>query len=53
VGIRTRYLKPQIERDLDAKMVFVGGPRQAGKTTLARSMAGAEAGYLNWDVAEH
>lgn len=53
MDIQTRYLKPQIERDLDAKMVFVAGPRQVGKTTLARSVAGAEAGYLNWDVAEH
>ncbi|MEW6488799.1 MAG: ATP-binding protein [Thermodesulfobacteriota bacterium] len=53
MDIQTRYLKPQIERDLDAKMVFVAGPRQVGKTTLARSVEGAEAGYLNWDVAEH
>ena len=34
-------------------MVFVAGPRQVGKTTLARSLPGAKAGYLNWDVAEH
>ncbi len=33
-------------------MVFVAGPRQVGKTTLARSLPGAEAGYLNWDIAE-
>ena len=32
-------------------MVFVAGPRQVGKTTLARSLPGAPAGYLNWDVA--
>ena len=32
-------------------MVFVAGPRQVGKTTLARSLPGAGAGYLNWDVA--
>src|SRR5512137_1660679 len=48
-----RYLKTQIEKDLSAKMVFVAGPRQVGKTTLARSLPGAAAGYLNWDVAEH
>lgn len=48
-----RYLAPQIRRDLAKKMVFVAGPRQVGKTTLARSLPGAEAGYLNWDVAEH
>lgn len=34
-------------------MVFVTGPRQVGKTTLARSLPGAEAGYLSWDIAEH
>ncbi|HEX5047044.1 MAG TPA: AAA family ATPase, partial [Gammaproteobacteria bacterium] len=33
-------------------MVFVAGPRQVGKTTLARSLPNAAAGYLNWDVAE-
>ena len=31
-----RYLKPQVERDLKRKMVFVAGPRQVGKTTLAK-----------------
>jgi predicted AAA+ superfamily ATPase len=49
-----RYLAPQIKRDLRRKMVFVGGPRQVGKTTLARQLLGkSERGYLNWDVAEH
>lgn len=49
----TRYLVPQIEADLFRKMVFVAGPRQVGKTTMARGIPGADAGYLNWDVAEH
>jgi predicted AAA+ superfamily ATPase len=49
----SRYLVPQVLRDLAKKMVLVAGPRQVGKTTLARSLPGAEAGYLNWDVAEH
>lgn len=48
-----RYLAAQIERDLARKMVFVAGPRQVGKTTLARSLPGADGGYLNWDVPEH
>jgi len=48
-----RYLEPQLLADLERKMVFVAGPRQVGKTTLARSLPGAEAGYLNWDIAEH
>jgi predicted AAA+ superfamily ATPase len=49
----TRYLVPQVRRDLTKKMVFVAGPRQVGKTTLATSLPGGEAGYLNWDIAEH
>ena len=53
MAIVARYLVPQVKRDLAKKMVFVAGPRQVGKTTLARSLPGGEAGYLNWDVAEH
>lgn len=34
-------------------MVFVAGPRQVGKTTLARGLPGAAEGSLNWDVPEH
>src|SRR5579883_591157 len=49
----TRYLLPQVRKDLARKMVFVAGPRQVGKTTLARSLSGGSAGYLNWDVAEN
>jgi predicted AAA+ superfamily ATPase len=33
-------------------MVFVCGPRQVGKTTLAKSLRGAATGYLSWDVAQ-
>lgn len=33
-------------------MVFISGPRQVGKTTLAKGLAGANKGYLNWDIAE-
>lgn len=47
-----RYLAGQVERDLARKMVFVAGPRQVGKTTLARSLPGGAAGYLNWDIPE-
>jgi uncharacterized protein len=48
-----RYLFDQVARDLQRKMVFVAGPRQVGKTTLALSLPDAAAGYLNWDVPEH
>jgi uncharacterized protein len=46
-----RYLEPQILQDLAKKMVFIGGPRQVGKTTLANNLALAYANptYLNWD----
>lgn len=33
-------------------MVFVGGPRQVGKTTLAKTFLLDKKGYLNWDVPE-
>ena len=50
---RIRYLAPQVDLDLKRKMVFVAGPRQVGKTTLAKALPGAREGYLNWDIAEH
>jgi len=49
----TRYLKEQVKSDLEKKMVFVGGPRQVGKTTLAKALLLDDKGYLNWDVSEH
>ncbi len=33
-----RYLEEPIQADLAQKMVFVAGPRQVGKTTLARHL---------------
>jgi predicted AAA+ superfamily ATPase len=53
--IRERYLFHQIQGDLKKKMVFLGGPRQVGKTTLVKSILGKEDknAYLNWDIDEH
>lgn len=48
-----RYLESQVRQDLARKMVFIAGPRQVGKTTLALSLPGAAAGYLSFDVAQH
>lgn len=48
-----RYLKRQIVADLQRKMVFLGGPRQVGKTTLAKSLLRNESAYFNWDFGEH
>ncbi|MHB8876292.1 MAG: ATP-binding protein, partial [Myxococcaceae bacterium] len=49
---RERYLTSQIQADLQREMVFLGGPRQVGKATLARSLLKDRKGYLNWDVAK-
>lgn len=48
-----RYLARFVRRDLARKMVFIGGARQVGKTTLALSLLRSDRGYLSWDVAEH
>ena len=44
-----RYLSQQILKDLKKKMVFVAGPRQVGKTTLAKALIPSEERYLSWD----
>jgi predicted AAA+ superfamily ATPase len=36
--METRYIQRPVEADVRKKMVFLGGPRQAGKTTLARAI---------------
>ncbi len=48
----TRDLRKMIKADLQDKMVFIGGPRQVGKTTLAKTFINDEKQYLNWDVLE-
>ncbi len=49
----SRYLKNEINQILPRKMVFVGGPRQVGKTTLSLSFlipsSVKNKNYLNWD----
>lgn len=49
----SRYLKPVIEEFLRKKMVFLGGPRQVGKTTLCleflKNSDVRDPAYLNWD----
>jgi uncharacterized protein len=51
--IAKRYLFDAIDADLAEKMVFLSGPRQVGKTTLALALLGASGtrhpAYLNWD----
>ena len=45
-----RYLTPAITRDLRKKVVLLAGPRQCGKTTLAKSLLDPRGEYLNWDI---
>jgi predicted AAA+ superfamily ATPase len=50
--IQNRYLEKKIISDLSQKMVFIGGPRQVGKTTLAKKIgksAYQNFSYMNWD----
>lgn len=48
-----RYLEKHILEDIKDKMVFISGPRQIGKTTLANQIAegffAENFVYLNWD----
>lgn len=49
-----RFQKKLILRDLSKKMVLLAGPRQAGKTTLAKELAKefSSSVYLNYDRVE-
>ncbi len=51
-----RYLVKNVKEDLKKKMVFIGGARQVGKTTLAQSLIkkfhDKHPAYLNWDSDE-
>jgi len=53
-----RYLEAYIKKDLTKKMVFISGPRQCGKTTLAKKMLRdqysdfPQSRYMNWDSVE-
>lgn len=49
---KVRYLTDPVKEDLKKKMVFIGGPRQVGKTTFSKSLSDSYA-YLNWDEVTH
>ena len=51
--ITQRYLADFITKDLAKKIVLLSGPRQAGKTTLARSLQFRNIEYLNFDDLKH
>lgn len=49
---KNRYLEDIVIQDLRSKMVFIGGPRQVGKTTLSKEMIAKNfefSRYYNWD----
>jgi len=53
--VKHRYIMESVDADLKDKMVFIGGPRQVGKTTFAFALLGGDQSesspaYLNWDV---
>ena len=51
---RESYVAIWQELSEDKEMVFVAGPRQAGKTTLAKIIADTHVNslYFNWDIPE-
>ena len=53
IKIYERYIKNPVAEDLKSKMVFIGGPRQVGKTTFALTFlpdpSEKHPAYLNWD----
>ena len=48
-----RYIQIAIKESLKTRMVFIGGPRQVGKTTLSLQFLSTQSpkhpNYLNWD----
>lgn len=55
MSTKDRYLEKPIVSDLKEKMVFIGGPRQVGKTTMAKQIGlkyFKNPQYLNWDNRE-
>lgn len=49
----TRNISAAISKDINDKMVLIGGPRQVGKTTLARQFISANEQYFSWDNLAH
>jgi len=52
---RSAYINTWKELSADKSMVFLAGPRQSGKTTLARIIAQSYTNslYFNWDIQSH
>lgn len=48
-----RHIEDEVKTDLEQKMVLLSGPRQVGKTTLAKALYPKNAEYFNMDSREH
>jgi uncharacterized protein len=55
ITLQPRTISASLSADLANKMVFLGGPRQVGKTTLARMLSETFKApeYFNWDNRAH
>jgi predicted AAA+ superfamily ATPase len=55
--IDSRYLENPVKKDIKTKMIFLGGPRQVGKTTFCQSLIKGykdeHPAYLSWDRQDH
>ena len=51
--IMQRSLEEKINTDLDKKIILLSGPRQVGKTTLAKTLYPKSSEYFNMDSEEH
>ncbi|MEI7449289.1 MAG: ATP-binding protein, partial [Desulfomonile sp.] len=47
-----RLISPYLKNDLLEKIVLLSGPRQSGKTTIAKMLV-QDFDYFNYDLAEH
>lgn len=54
--MKRRYLHSEIQNILKSRMLFLGGPRQVGKTSLALQFLDPQnsqnPAYLNWDIVK-
>jgi len=48
----SRYIESQIKKYIDEKIILVTGPRQAGKTTMSKSLY-TSYDYVNYDHRDH
>lgn len=52
VNMQKRLIQKSVNKDLKSKIVLISGPRQSGKTTLAKAITDNNE-YLNFDTTSH